>query len=212
MGTLIDRTGHRYGRLLVLSRDTAVGPASGGRRTQWLCQCDCGNQTSALGHELASGDTTSCGCRQREVVSTLKRSHGLAATPTYWSWQAAKARCYDKKSIHYAAYGGRGISMCDRWRDSFPNFLADMGQRPAGMTLDRINPNGDYEPANCRWATVAQQGSEHRRANVFWNGRETTIKAIAAAHGIPRTSLNKLIRRGLTIDAAITYAVTHAKP
>lgn len=100
--------------------------------------------------------------------------------------------------------------MCPEWANSFPAFLKDMGDRPVGMTLDRINPERGYERGNCRWATPAVQGA-NKRSNVIWRGSRTTITQIAADVGVPRTSLNKLIKKGLPLEAAVAHAVAHRK-
>lgn len=210
MGKLIDRTGVRFGRLIVLVRDEAEGPASKGRRTKWKCQCDCGALIVATGHELASGDTKSCGCLRNEKIARVNRRHSLSKTPTYRSWQAAKDRCSNPNNEKFASYGARGIRMCDDWESSFDKFLMDMGTRPAGTTLDRLYVDGNYEPSNCRWATPSQQAANTRRT-IVWNGQKTTIKAVAAKHGVPRTSLNKLLKRGMRPEQALAHALERRK-
>ncbi len=169
MGTFINRSGRNYGLLCVLCRDESRGPASNGRRVFWVCRCSCGNKISVTGHELASGDTKSCGCLKAAAGARMKESHGSAGgktkrpTPTYYSWQAAKSRCTNMRNWKFPKYGGRGITMCDHWLTSFEAFLADMGPRPAGHTLDRFpNQNGNYEPGNCRWATPREQRLNQR--------------------------------------------------
>jgi hypothetical protein len=205
MGQFVDRTGLRYGRLKAVKRDESQGPASKGKRVRWICRCDCGTVTSATGHELAAGHTASCGCLQRDNVNTY-RTHGLSKTPTYWSWQAAKSRCYNKRNAKFAFYGGAGISMAPEWVESFDRFLADMGVRPKGKTLDRIDPHGNYEPGNCRWATPLEQVLNQRKTVLHeWRGSVRTVKEIAELEGLPRTSLNKKYNQTKDIGRAVAH-------
>jgi hypothetical protein len=152
----IDLTGQTFGKLVVVSY--AYSDAS---CTYWLCQCECGRQTRKHSQNLRTGKTQSCGCGTNE-------KHGHTArggwSPEYNSWVAMKSRCFNVNHEHYKDYGGRGITVCDRWKDSFENFYSDMGKRPDGMTLDRYpNNDGNYEPGNCRWATKVQQRVNQRK-------------------------------------------------
>ena len=203
MGQFIDRANHRYGRLTVLER-LEDGPASNGRRVKWLCVCDCGSSAVVTGHALQRGDTTSCGCFQRHSTSLRSKTHGQSRSRTHNSWRAMKARCLDPNNSKYPSNGGRGVKVCDRWLD-YENFVADMGDRPQKMTLDRIDPNGDYAPENCRWASAKTQSENRRGIGHFWLGRIRTIADIARLEGIPRTSLQKRVRHyGDSIEAAVT--------
>jgi hypothetical protein len=164
MPRLIDLTGRRFGRLVVLQRG---GTARNGHAS-WWCRCDCGEQRVMVGGDLRSGATTSCGCLGAELTAaravTRNATHGLAYHALYACWASMHDRCRNPNHAAYHNYGGRGIAVCDRWtgRDGFPTFLADMGERPEDLTLERIDNDGNYEPGNCCWATRSQQRRNSR--------------------------------------------------
>ena len=157
MTALKDLSGRNFRRLNVLAR---AGSSKDGQAT-WICLCRCGRNTVVTGSNLRSGHTTSCGCRMKELLLATRRIHGGVGTPTYSSWQAMISRCREPKNNRYHLYGGRGIKVCEQWL-KFANFRADMGERPEGKTLDRINVDGHYEPGNCRWATPKEQANSRR--------------------------------------------------
>lgn len=157
-----DIRGERFGRLVAVA---FAGVGHNGS-SQWECLCDCGQTTITSVKYLRSGETTSCGCRRQEILASRGKDswrHGGSKTPLYMVWANMIARCERESSTHYRNYGGRGIKVCPRWRKSFAAFAADMGPRPDGLTLDRIDTNGNYEPSNCRWATPKEQVANTRR-------------------------------------------------
>lgn len=150
---LIDLTGQRFVRLLVLSRHGSDQY----KQARWLCKCDCGNEIIARSNHLRRGLVQSCKCLQKERASVANSTHNDSGTVEYNAYIRMKDRCNNPNNNNYRHYGARGIVVCERWLNSFENFLIDMGRRPIGRSLDRINFNGPYSPDNCRWATSSQQ-------------------------------------------------------
>lgn len=154
--------GLKFNRLLVLS----LSGYTKQRMLRWRCICDCGRETEVTGAALKRGQIKSCGCLKSESSrkQCIQRStHGAYRSPAYNSWRCAKGRCFYHGDKSYSQYGGAGITMCERWKNSFAAFLTDMGERPPGTTLDRYpNREGHYEPGNCRWATDLEQAANRR--------------------------------------------------
>lgn len=162
------------------------------------CLCVCGNTTFADNNDIARGQTTSCGCK-----SPYRRIHGLShKSKSYFCWASMKARCFEPELDAFKHYGGRGITVCQRWLDSFENFHTDMGERPRGMTLDRINNDGNYEPSNCRWATTKQQ-SRNKRTNriVTFRGVRACVVELMEQFSVSRHTVLKATLAQLSAPA-----------
>lgn len=157
MTRAIDLTGQKFNKLAVIER---AGSDTAG--ATWRCLCDCGKESVVSAGKLKSGHTKSCGCHRDEMIGKTHRTHGMAnKSTTYRTWKEMRQRCNNPNATQYKWYGQRGITICPSWAE-YQNFLADMGERPSGKTLDRINPDGNYSPENCRWATAKEQAESNR--------------------------------------------------
>ncbi|MNB58690.1 hypothetical protein D3C87_364080 [compost metagenome] len=198
--TLINRAGERYGRLLVLVR-------AGFRRESavWLCRCDCGNQVEVAAPELSNGDTQSCGCLQKERTVQTKITHGKSDSKEYSSWRAMKSRCTNENRDNFKRYGGRGITICERWFNSFENFLEDMGPAPSpDHSIERDDVDLNYEPGNCRWATQQEQmRNTSRSRRVSWNGSEMTLVELSEVTGVKYDLLQARLNRDWSVEDAV---------
>ena len=193
----IDLTGKAFGRL------TVVAFAGRGK---WHVRCECGQVGMKSGLDLRSGDSKSCGCLKREQLGDRRRTHGKCKTPEYRSWSHMIGRCENPTDKKFPIYGGRGITVCARWRESFETFLEDMGQRPSKRhSLDRINVNGDYEPDNCRWATAKEQ-SRNTRTNrpLTFNGETRLTVEWAELLGVEPYIINWRLANGWTVERALS--------
>ena len=212
MPVLLDLSGCRFERLLVLGRAPKIivkkDSASAYNRwpsTRWFCRCDCGKEITADTDKLRSGNTKSCGCLQREKAGNRVRRHGLSHTPEWRVWRSMRERCHIRP---HARYGGRGISVCERWRGErdFPNFIADMGFRPTPKhSLERIDNDGPYSPENCKWATRLEQANNtcaSRRLTL--NGQTKTLAQWGRFLGVNPSSIANRLYHGWSHERALS--------
>lgn len=200
MPALKDHTGQRFGRLVALR----IGQK--GDKKGWICQCDCGNEKWVASSHLTSGRTRSCGCLMRETTSKRFRTHGHTSrlqpfSRTYSTWKAMLTRVRPT----YKNHGGRGITVCPEWRD-FSNFLRDMGEVPPGMSIERVDNDGPYNPENCRWATATEQANNTRRNHyVEAFGKTQTVAQWAREKGLDHSVLkHRLNHLGWPVEQALT--------
>jgi len=197
-------TGEKFGRWTVLGPDEKRH-----EKRRWKVRCECGAERVVFERPLLAGESRSCGCLRAELPPPALK-HGASArgreAPEYHSWRSMIGRCCLKTDRYFANYGGRGITVCQRWRESFEAFRADMGPRPLGRTLDRIDVNGNYEPGNCRWATAREQG-EHRTDNrlITFNGETRTLTDWASAKGLSVGALWRRLESGWPVDKALNW-------
>lgn len=192
---LIDLTGQRFGSWTAVALERSTR-----HRTWWRVRCDCGFNTTIRGDSLRGGQSLQCApC----AAASRSRTHGESRSPTHISWTAMRNRCLNGNHADFPNYGGRGVRICPEW-DSYERFVADMGERPRGMTLDRIDPDGDYRAANCRWATAMEQ-NRNRRKTVFLeaDGRRQSLSAWAEELGFSHIMLYKRYAAGWTDDAIV---------
>jgi hypothetical protein len=197
-------SGRRFGRLIAVRPGTLPGVG----RVLYLCRCDCGTERIAIYCSLVNNLCKSCGCLKREASrrnAAKNRTHGLSRTPEYGSWHAMVSRCSDPRDRQYPDYGGRGITVCERWQVGPLPFIEDMGLRPSrSHTLDRIDNDGNYEPSNCRWATKIEQ-QNNRRVCLFvtWMGETKTVTEWARDRGLNFTTLKYRLNSGWPVDDAM---------
>jgi len=191
--------GRRFGRLMA---SEFTGVKKNGAAI-WLCRCDCGCVKEINIYKLLNGNTQSCGCLRRELVTKKNYRHGLDGGPEHRSWQMMLSRCRNPKFPKYYAYGARGISVCDRWL-SFKNFFADMGPRASGTTLERIDNFGNYEPTNCKWSG-AQEQQRNKRTNhlVTYGGFTRCLAEWSEITGINRATLWTRLMAGWSPERAL---------
>lgn len=206
--TVKEMTGQRFGRVVVVHFDRIDKY----RQARWLCRCDCGTEFATKGASLRQGDTQSCGCLRRDIVASQIKSrsttHAMSRTKEYRCWCHMIGRCCNAKDKAFSGYGGRGITVCNEWRNSFDAFFADMGLAPSPRhSIERDDVNGDYCKANCRWATQLEQ-ARNTRLNVVLthNGLSKPISEWVGLVGIKAGTIYSRIERGWSHSRALTEA------
>ena len=206
MGKFEDLTGQRFGRWTVIKQ------AERNKQQQicWLCKCDCGNESSVTTSSLKSGNSKSCGCLKTEKTIQRSITHGLKNTRLYYIWKGMKERCYNQNRKKYLDYGGRGIKVCDEWKNnpvSFYNWSINNGYSD-DLTIDRINVNGNYEPSNCRWVTNIEQANNRRNSHFLTYKNEThTLSEWSRIVGICRGTLFARLKQGWSVEKTLSTSI-----
>jgi hypothetical protein len=207
-----DLTAQVFGRLTAVRRVPVVGT----NRFRWECRCACGRLTEVAGSSLKCGTTRSCGClslevKRRTMGAVMRKAntrHGMSATPEFRTWSQMLDRCHNPNNKGWANYGGRGITVCPRWRKSFKAFFADMGERPPGLTLERTRNSGGYSPGNCVWATRTAQQNNTRATRVLrFAGKSLSVAQWAVSRGINERTLRSRLRMGWSVRRALTASI-----
>lgn len=206
MPKLNDLTGIKFGRLTVKERGEDQISPSGRHRVMWDCICDCGNKVSVHTDNLTNGKSNSCGCIRKEMMSKKQKTHGDTNTRLYGIWSAIKARCYNKNTVTYKDYGGRGIKICDEWRNNytaFKNWAYENGYEE-GLSIDRKDNNLGYYPENCRWVSAFMQANNRRSNRIYTIGSEThNLTEWANKMGINPKTVFTRIYSGMDIKTAL---------
>ncbi len=203
MPKFTDLTGLKFGRLTVVS---IAGKNKHGK-SLWLCQCECGNEQTIFGTSLVSGNTKSCDCLKKESLVKTHTKHGMSGTRLYVIWKHMTQRCENPNVERYKSYGGRGISVCDEWRKApscFINWAMSNGYKE-GLSIDRIDVNGNYKPSNCRWVSMEKQ-TQNKTTSVFLtNNKEThCLSEWSRISGIPYETLRSRIKSGLSSEQVLS--------
>lgn len=196
--------GKTFGRLKVLSRVENKITSQGKKQSMWLCQCRCGKTCIVSYHSLSTGNTKSCGCLEFDIKSKIHKTHGMKHTRLYGIWCAIKKRCLNKKDINFIYYGGRGITICDEWKNDFKTFYdwSIANGYKENLTIDRIDVNGNYEASNCRWATYKEQNRNKRNSRMItFNGETHCLAEWAEKIGINSKTLASRLKKSDQIES-----------
>ena len=208
MSKFIDRTGQKFGRLTLIERVEN----NKFNQVQWKCRCDCGKEVIVKAYSLTTGQTKSCGCLKKEqnYINIAKVKHNMTNTRLYNIWRDMKSRCLNPNNKRHKFYFDKGITVCYEWKNDFMNFYnwaINNGYRD-NLKIDRINNNGNYEPKNCRWATITEQNNnQSNNIRIKYNESEYTLSELSKIYNIKRATLYDRIKRGWTIDEALNRKV-----
>ena len=209
MGVINNIQGKIFGRLTVVQFHELRK-----NRAYWFCKCDCGNIAIVSGNKLLVGRTLSCGCYGKEVLIKSVTTHGLSdKIPEYRCWNGIKDRCYNINSESYNYYGGRGITVCDRWINSFENFLEDMGRKPSKLhSIDRIDNDGNYEISNCKWSTKSEQVRNRRKTiMVSYNNKKHPLVSICEQLGFNyNTVCSRVYKKQMNHQQSFNFTYTQS--
>ena len=204
MSKPLDLIGLRFGRLVAIERST--NSKSG--KARWRCECDCGNGTVVLSTNLVRGLTLSCGCLSREITSKRFGTHRLSESRLHETWSDMKKRCYNPNSKSFPTYGGRGITVCEEWKDDFQSFYkwAMANGYADDLTIDRIDVNGNYSPENCRWVDKLTQANNCRTNHYLtFNGKTQSIAEWARELGVSDSLIRqRIVTLGWSVERALT--------
>ena len=203
----IDLTGQTFGAWTVIEKCKPIKGVS----TKWVCRCKCGREVEVFGTSLKQGLSTSCGCERKQKISEKVKTHGMTNTRLYRIWAGLKARCYNPKKDNYKWYGGKGVKMCDEWKNSFEAFSTwaiSQGYTDE-LTIDRIDSSGNYEPSNCRWISIKeQQNNRHDNIIITFEGKTQTLSKWAEEKGINRVTLwNRIFNYKWDLEKAMNTKV-----
>ena len=206
--------GQKFGKRTVIGFGVPIIRKDGRKKTAFVCRCDCGNEVVVAGSNLKNGNTQSCGCTRREKIGAFNRSHGKSHTRLYAIWCRMKQRCTNPKTNEYGFYGGRGIKVCDEWANSFDAFesWALNAGYDDSLTIDRIDTDLSYTPENCRWVSRKEQ-SNNKRDNhkLTFDGKTQTISMWAEETGIDRRAITQRLKRGWSVEDALTRPIRQHK-
>lgn len=208
MGKLIDMTGREFEECVVIKRSDKL--SKDGKKIFWECECKCGNTFTARGSDIRSGNTKSCGCLVKKKARTRKGAHGQRNSRIYTIWNNMKLRCYNKNQNNYFNYGGRGIKICDEWKNDFTTFYnwAIENGYSDELSIERINNDGDYEPSNCKWANLHEQ-ARNKRNNRFLehDGKKMIAPDWSKVTGIPEKIIYDRMTKGWDDERVLTQPI-----